>query len=268
MGEKKYNFEDDQSVADLLGSLPRVEAPANFEAHVRSRIAQGRPSSGRAWLIPSAAAVSLCAVVLAAVAFVYFQGSDAQIADIAQPENAPVIVSESPKPEVSESPKPELAVTRDQEPPVVSNTPAPQIVAEKGDTPVSSPKTSDSRKGGGSYRITVEEARPPIVPIGIPTPGATPETNVRPSGPINKVSAREVLQLIGLDAEFRNDGWHVKKVSENSLAGRSGVRDGDVIEAIDDVKLVANTTFESGFNGKNLTVIRNGNRITISIQNR
>jgi S1-C subfamily serine protease len=93
------------------------------------------------------------------------------------------------------------------------------------------------------------------------------EANIRPPGPINKVSAREVLQLIGLDAEFRNDGWHVNKVAENSLAGRSGVRDGDVIEAIDDVKVIGNTTFDSGFNGKNLTVLRNGNRETISIRN-
>lgn len=260
MGEKKYNFEHEETVADLLGSLRRVEAPTNFDARVRSRIAQGRPASRAGWLIPSAAAAALCAVVLAAVAFVYLRGSDAQIADVAQPENLPVIVSESPNPQ--------FALIRDPKPPIVSNTPPPQVVAETGDSPVRRPKAVNPRDGAGSYRIGVGEIKAPIMPIGMPTPGATPETNVRPPGPVIKVSAREVLQLIGLDAEFRDGGWLVKKVSENSMAARSGVRDGDVVEAIDDTKIVGNTTFENGFNGKNLTVLRNGNRQTISIQNR
>lgn len=265
MGEKKYNFKDDQSVADLLGSLPRVEAPANFDARVRSQIAEGRPASRTAWLIPSVAAVSLCSIVLAAVAFVYLSTSDPQLADVAQPENVPVAESESPNPQFAMTREDESANVIKQ--PGVSETPAPEIVAEKGGSPVRSPKTSDSNEGGGSYRTGLAETKAPIVPIGMPTPGATPEANVRPPGPINKVSAREVLQLIGLNAEFRNDGWHVKKVAENSLAGRSGVRDGDVIEAIDDVKVIGNTTFDSGFNGKNLTILRNGNRETISIRN-
>lgn len=258
MVDKKYNFDDDQSVAELLRSLPRVEAPANFDAHVRSRIARGRPSSLAGWLIPSAAAASLCAVVLAAVAFVYLGGSDVQIADVAQPENVPVVVSESPNPQFAE--------LRDPEPALVSNTPAPETVAYNRDTPRPRPKTVPSPKGSDTYYDrALRPAKDPVVPFGT---SSTPEANVRPPGPVNKVSAREVLQLIGLDAEFRADGWHVRKVAENSSAARSGVLDGDVVEAIDDVKVLGNTTFESGFNGKNLTVLRNGNRQTISIQNR
>src|SRR5687768_16482163 len=100
MDEKRYNFEDDQLVTDLLGSLPRVEAPTNFDARVRSRIAQGRPST--AWLIPSAAAASMCAVVLAVGAFVYLRGSDAPVADVNTPNIAPVTTSESPNPQFAE----------------------------------------------------------------------------------------------------------------------------------------------------------------------
>lgn len=266
MGEKKYNFEDDQSVADLLGSLPRVEAPANFDARVRSRIALGRPSSsGREWLIPSAAALSLCAVVLASVMFVYLRGVDQQVADATQPNPAPIVVTETPNPQFAAANVPQLANIDSQ--PSVAEVPPPPTT-ENGGTQVSRPRRTVPSRGGGWYDTGVKPSADPIVPIGIPTPGSTPETNVRPPGSVNKISAREVLQLIGLDAEFRDDGWYVKKVSENSLAGRSGVRDGDVVEAIDDTKIVGNTTFESGFNGKNLTVVRNGNRQTISIQNR
>jgi membrane-associated protease RseP (regulator of RpoE activity) len=257
MGEKKYNFDHEKTVADLLGSLQRVEAPTNFDARVRSRIAQGMPSSRAGWLMPSAAAVSLGAVLLTAMVFVYFRGPDAQIADATQPEIAPVIVSESPNPQ--------FALTREPEPPIINNVPAPPVVAEKGDAPVPRPKTAPGPKGGDTYYDrALRPEKDPIVPFGT---SATPEANIRPPGRVIKVSAREVLQLIGLDAEFRDGGWLVQKVSENSMAARSGVRNGDVVEAIDDTKIAGNTTFENGFNGKNLTVIRNGNRQTISIQN-
>lgn len=266
MGEKNYNFEDDQSVADLLGHLPRVEAPANFDARVRSRIAQGRPSSWRAWLIPSAAAVSLCSVVLAAVVFVYFRGRDAQVADAGQPDN-PAVTSESPNPQFAESRNPEPANVSTQ--PTVSKTPALSLVAEKREGSISRPgPAASSKPGGGSYVETIKSSEAPRVPIGMPTPGTNPEANIRPPGSVNKVSSREVLQLIGLDGEFRDDGWHVRKVAENSSAARSGLRVGDVVEAIDDTKIIGNTTFDGGFNGKNLTVLRDGNRLTISLRNR
>ncbi len=267
MGERKYNFEDDQSVADLLRSLPRVEGPTNFDARVRSLIAQGRPSSRAGWLIPSAAAASLCAVVLAAVAFVYLRGTDEQIADVSQPVSAPAMASESPNPQFTESrtTEPQKAVTQ----PSVANSeaPPPSMVAERRDAPATRRRTT-TPAGGGSRDWAVRPTEAPKVARGMPTPGATPENIPRQMGPVVKVSAREVLQLIGLDAEFRDGGWLVKKVSENSMAARSGVRDGDVIEAVDDTKMAENTTFENGFNGKNLTVVRNGNRQTISIQNR
>lgn len=266
MVEKKYNFDDEQSVADLLGILPRVDAPGNFDARVRSRIAKERPASRTGWLIPSAAAVSLCAILLAAMAFVYLGSPDEQVAGVSQPAINPVSasVSESPSPQFAESRNPEpLNVTKQ---PSVSDAPAPEVVAEKGDAPVSRPKTTTSPKGGDTYYDSaLRSAKDPIVPFGT---SPTPEVSVRPPGPVVKVSAREILQLIGLDAEFRDGGWLVTKVIGNSAAAKSGIREGDVIEAIDDAKITGNTTFEGGFSGRSLTVLRDGNRQTMNMRNR
>ena len=266
MSEKGFKNEmSDEALTEMLGSLPRIEAPTNFDARVRSRIAQGTPSSGRAWLIPSAAAVSLGSIVLAAVAFVYLRGPEENIADMSQPVSVPVATQESPNPQFAE---PRIIEPQRVMQPVVANSkaPLPVMVAERSGEAVTR-RRNTTNKGGGSLDWAVRPTEDPKVARGMPTPGATPESMPRQMGPVVKVSAREVLQLLGLDADFRDGGWLVKKVAATSLAGRSGVRDGDIVESIDDVKVIGSTTFENGFNGKNLTILRKGSRQTISLQN-
>ena len=263
MVEKKYNFEDEQSIAGLLGTLPRVEAPGNFDAHVRSRIAKGRPASRVGWLIPSAAAVSLCAIFLAAVAFVYLRGAEPQIADVRQSDVAPIVASQSPNSEfaVAADPVPENIQPDLREAQAISTVPERTNVPIRG-------KVSPSPDRGGSYvDRAIRPSADPIVPTGIPTPGSTPEANVKPPNTTVKVSAREIFQLIGLDAEFRDVGWQVQKVTDNSTAAKSDIRLGDVVEAIDDTRVSRDTTFESGFGGKNVTVVRDGERLTIRLRN-
>jgi membrane-associated protease RseP (regulator of RpoE activity) len=259
MVEKKYNFEDEQSVADLLGSLPRVEAPGNFDIGVRSRIANGRPSSRSAWLIPSAAAVSLCSMVLAAVAFIYLGGSEPQVADATQPSSAPRVAPEKSQPEFTAVVDPEPA---NMNPRVTDSSPP-----ETGGASNVRPRPTVPPRGGGSYDTAVKPSADPIVPKGIPTPGSTPNINIKPPTTDVKVPAREILQLIGLDAEFGDAGWRVQRVTDNSAAAKSEIRVGDVVEAIDDTKVVGDTTFESGFSGKSLTVVRDGVRQTIRLRN-
>ena len=49
--QKSMEFENER-VSNLLGSLTRVEAPGDFDFHVRSRIAKGRPVDRKAVLLP------------------------------------------------------------------------------------------------------------------------------------------------------------------------------------------------------------------------
>src|SRR5687767_1201524 len=56
---------DEQQISKMLGGLKRVEAPGDFDLHVRGRIAAGKPADKSSWLpVPVRLAVPLVLVLL------------------------------------------------------------------------------------------------------------------------------------------------------------------------------------------------------------
>jgi len=82
-----------------------------------------------------------------------------------------------------------------------------------------------------------------------------------------EVSVREVLQTIGIDADFADGGWRVRSAADRSVSGRSGVRAGDFVEAIDDKVLTETTVFRGMGSGKTLRVRRDGKQLTLNLRN-
>jgi predicted metalloprotease with PDZ domain len=72
------------------------------------------------------------------------------------------------------------------------------------------------------------------------------------------------LQL-GIETVYTGENWKVLSVQESSPAKRSGVKTGDAVEAIDGEKLTDKPLQSKMFEGKKLTVVRDGQKIEISL---
>ena len=75
------------------------------------------------------------------------------------------------------------------------------------------------------------------------------------------------LSINIVNGTFGASGWKVESVSPDTLAGRSGVKAGDVIEAINDQVLTEKMSFKGKFNGKTLRVRRDGATMQIVLKN-
>src|SRR3982751_10149 len=104
---------DDAVVSRMLGALPRVEAPRDFDFHVRARIANGRPAADpfAAWFPGYKLLAPLAAVILVALiglgVFRYTSETETQVADI-------------------QSPLPAAAQAQTEQPPTFASTPGSQ----------------------------------------------------------------------------------------------------------------------------------------------
>lgn len=254
--EVEYLDEDGEKVAALLRSLPRVQAPANFDFHLNARIARGQ--SPRATLIPFfKIAAPLGLVLLVTVAFLFY-GSMPSNTDVAAVE-APVADSRSsasPPQTESFAPQPAPPVAQNPDPVV---TQAPTAKSNPLRTiPASTRRPVDQRPiappRDGSVDLTQKTANV------INPPGTDPRTAA-------DISVREVLQMLGVTAEFSDGGWKVQSAAENSVAQRSGIKSNDVIEAVDGKPLTGTTNVKGDF-GKVLRVRRDGKKIDVTLLNR
>ena len=57
------------------------------------------------------------------------------------------------------------------------------------------------------------------------------------------ISLREVLSRIGIEAEYDGENWKILSIKENSIAMRSEMKVGDIIEAVDNKKLSSDVAF-------------------------
>ena len=257
---------DERKVAALLGSLKRVEAPGNFYFGVRARIAAGAPSE-RSSIFRFVKIAAPLTLVLLVGAFVLFFGSIPK-------SDTPSVVESGP---VVDQPR---QTPRDPAPPViVEETPGDRVsgpnVAESGpterfggdqivpaerDVAHRSNSNSDKRKGrtsssdvpmrGGSFDQT-KNIRKVISPTGIG----------------GDTAVEEVFGMLGIQADFVNNGWKVRAAKQGSIAERSGFQPGDVIESIDGLAVTDKTSFKGGFNGKAFGIRRDGKPMEIKLGN-
>jgi hypothetical protein len=265
----------DEKIAEVLAALPRAAAPSDFEIGVRRRIAQGRPERRTRWLVPASAGIALMLMLamVPAVWIAFRSGENASVSSappaITEPAPAEPMRSQPVLPSGSETaiveqpadarvPQGEFAIA---EPRVELVGPQRRLPRPAATQPLAI--TIDNP---GSIDRAISPIREPAVPRGLSTPDVivpqpTPENKV-------KVPVREVLQMIGIDAEFSGGNWVAKGVEAASLAGRSGVTAGDAVVAINGGTLSADSTFEGGFNGRTITVKRGDETRTIELRNR
>lgn len=262
MVNEKNNFEEfadsgEEKVAAMLGSLKRVDAPADFDFRVRARIAQGRPTEARTSWFPTFARFAAPAMMLAAVGgyFGYNALYDTGtvnvpvVADSGPVAPAPVAVQTSNEVAPAPAATTEVAVVK---PPV--NTDETIAAAPKKDATTAAVKKPETPEGG-SVDMALREANRPG--------GVVNTANSSPVMPISSLSVREVFSAMGIRASFSGTGWRVSSASGRAAA--AGLKTGDIIETVNGKAVGANTVFDEKFSGTTLRVKRDGASIQISL---
>ena len=253
--QKSMEFENER-VSNLLGSLTRVEAPGDFDFHVRSRIAKGRPVDRKAVLLPGWVRFAVPLVLLLFVGGYFgFRAIYSPITLTDQPIAA--VPATNIQPDVQTSTQVTepltntmLAVQRDEKLPEAN---AKTKVASP-DKLVARTGSSNKNFGGGSFDATRLISKPKVLKKlkDLENPGSIP--------------AKDMLMQLGVEAAYSNSSWKVGGVKQNSMAERSGLKAGDVIEAINEQDLTEKTSFGSPFNGKSIRVRRDGKSVQIELK--
>lgn len=278
---------EDEQVRQMIGDLKRIDAPKDFDFRLKGRIAKTKSSDFKPRFLPMLRYVLPLVAILVISGFVvlnglYFPDSQAvsQVAeDIPQMNIEQKVAPVAPFEEVAnvsnpakdeklfaaDSPtKPEPAKTAKE---VKSSANETQFVAVRPRSTVPKKnlivKEKKDDNGGGS-RDSASSVSPIITPKGINL-NTTPENS---SNPENKqpLNAQEVLSQLGIEANFTNPGWMVKSVKQHSLAESSGVKVGDVVEAIDGEKLSDKLLNVKTIQVKKIMVLRGAEKIEISLR--
>lgn len=255
---------DETRVSRLLSAMKRVDAPKDFDFRVRARIATGRPATRPAFGLPAAIRYAIPLVLLVLIG-AYF-GFNAFYAD--KYVDVPVVAEAPIFSTVIEPPSNGGIVTP-------SNVPGEHAAVKRPENHTigtvvppakKAPNTvlPTNRTGGGSFDEAGREERK--IYRGGFDPNAKPATNTKMPDRAAQIPAKEILNLFGVNGTFGEAGWKVDSVGTDTVAGRSGVKAGDVIEAINDQPLTEKMSLKGGFNGKTLRVRRDGTTVQIVLK--
>jgi len=254
----------DEKVAQLLSAMKRVEAPRDFDFKVRARIAAGRPAARPAFGIPVVIRYAVPLVLLVLIgAYVGFnalysnkQAIAPAVAETAPPVTAPVTAAPSNNVATPTADPITEEHAEVRKPELIKNT--------AGVTPVKK-QAGVERPGSQNYVDAGKEGRH-LYPNGF-NPDTKPAANTKVPDRPAQIPAKDILNLFGVNGTFGESGWKVESVGTDTLAGRSGVKAGDVIEAINDQPLTEKMSLKGGFNGKTLRVRRDGASLQIVLKN-
>ena len=278
-GCKKTSGEQTR-VWQMIDGLRRVDAPNDFDFRVKAKIANAKPADFQPRFFPVLRYVlplSLIVLVFGLLAFntsFFFGSNDAsQVAGVDTPptperEISPVNSFSSNQIAAANTTDETTAlniVNANVE--VTENNQEEKIAAVKllPKPRPNAPKNNVVNKfDGGSRDSTVSEGTVQF-PLNL-DPNQTVKTS--PNGNnSNSVSVEEILNLLGVEVIKEGGNLKVKAVRENSSAERSDVKVGDVIEAINGVKLSAEPLRAKRIEVKKLTVARGAEKIVIVLQN-
>jgi hypothetical protein len=284
-GCKKTSAEQTR-VWQMIDDLKRVDAPNDFDFRVKARIANKKPADFQPrfyaclrYVLPLGLVVLILGAVIFNTAYFSDGSSSPAIAENIQqtPSAAEIPSSNSVSPEqfppiinsqqsftnekvFVDSPNQSIKTQRNEQ--------EAHFVAVKSTRKLPARLSKENRReaedeGAGSHDISVRPPPPPILPSGI-SPNQSVETN--PNAGDSKSAGGHILSFIGIETISESGGRKVKSVMSGSAAERSGVKVGDVIEAIDG-KQIGGEPMKT-FEGKKLTVVRGGEKIEINLPNK
>lgn len=267
-------------VWQMIDELHQVGAPNNFDFRVKARIANARPSDFQRSFLPALRYIlPLSFVVLLLGVFIFkatdFSGSSTA-PQIAESVNKTVITEESLPAATSPTSSVAFGEPKDQSAPAAfptANAKQPKISQNtrtlearlKSDPQIKTPKANIEKDSGGGNHV-----------IGFTNPKIFLPKDINPAQPSElppnlknaKTSGDEqVLSYIGIETVVENSKRTVKSVTKNSIAERSGVKVGDVIEQLDGRKISDDSLPPKTVEPKSLTVLRGAEKVEITLKN-
>lgn len=276
-GEREILSADEQQISHLIGSLEKVSAPKDFDFRLKARIANAvkkdfQPSIWRTlrYLLPLTATAIIAGFVMiqAGLFLPNPVGKDFAVGNSQQPQivNQPLLPANADIAQTSNSSriendsdekKPELIISESNP----QNALAVKNPVEKKRNVV--PKVVPEDEPLMSRDSAVRQNKKPIFPVGLNPDNAPPQLFENNS---NTVSAQEIFKIIGLETETKAGKIIVKSVKEKSLAEKSNVKAGDVVEAIDEQRLDQETLSPKFKGGKTITVTRDNKVLEIELK--
>jgi PDZ domain len=276
--EQENLSRNDEKLRGILGSLDKVDAPKHFNFRLKSKIASAETNGGNRtfWRYLLIGTSSLTGILLVAF-FAFNRNVPTQIATFNQPQPPTVgtpeikVLPEVAKVETSEKTQIETPTSKKD-----SRLIEPKIVADKvlakaeklQNIEVESkrilPKKSvvkDNFVGEKTSAFT--GIKKPLVPKGF---GST-SVNTQLNDITTVFEIESLLSDLGIETTAENGKLKVKSVKKNSSAERSGVKNDDVIDAVDNQKITPKETRQKAFTAKSLNITREGKTLELKLQN-
>lgn len=238
----------EEKISRLLSGLPVAEAPEDFEGSVRSRIAELRASrSDRPvfWLAVKFAGPMLLLVIIGA--FLIFSDDSSLNVGMVPPVGAPRVGSA------------DLSVDEPSNAAPISGGNLTRQSMPNRDATL--PKTEP-----GSQEKALSPDDTTRFPPGVDPRRAVPTNQRPPTG--GQISPSAILGMLGIGTACSDAGCKVVSIQPNSLASKIGLEVDDLIEAIDDRRIVAGRSFEGSVSVSSLLVLRAGKRSTVRVSGR
>jgi len=217
---------DEESVAKLLYSLPRVEASKDFEFRVKARIAQRRTAPSRPGYVKALAYAAPLFLILV-VASVFFLRQPSRGEEISQVQPAVEVMTEKQDPAPTVEQPSSLTVSRADIPAVPAVNRSSSVAVERQPAEPARREGRPGRIRGGSFDTAVSPSDT-ILPRGLNANSAV-HGMPKPGAPGAKQGVSDILSTYGVTATRVAGRWTVSGVS--GIAANSGVQKGDIIES-------------------------------------
>jgi hypothetical protein len=255
---------DEAAVKRLVAELKHIEAPANFDRRVMSRIAGGAPAKRSFFGMPALAYAAPLALLLLLVGTFFLFRSYQHPGSL-----EPTVANNSPNPDrpadaalaqagVNPSTQDPTTVARTE-----GETPQRADNADRRQPKVPVITNSNQKRGPRSGDFTLRQTQI-IRPQEFDNPNPT-GVNRNDVNADASIAVSSILDSVGVTAEYAN-GWRVKGVHANSPALRSGVEVGDVIIALDDRDISSATDLKGSVVVRSLKIERGGAVKTIRLK--
>jgi membrane-associated protease RseP (regulator of RpoE activity) len=277
-------------VWQIIERFEPVAAPKDFDFRVKARIANSKSSDFQPQLLPVLRYVLPLTFVGLILAFVVFNGiytlDDKTIPQVAQKDVQAPTQKENQLTETS--PNQQVAGINDSQ--VLSNEKSvaedanvklqeigskrelrtfenkTQLIAGKSVKKPQTKTVSGEEKNSGGSHLNAETQAQVLTPKGIPNSTQTIE-NPSNFNLSSSITAEQILSELGIGILSENGRRQVKTIKPNSVAERSGIKVGDLIEAIDGKKLSSEPIPAQTFEVKKLTILRGTEKIEITLRN-
>lgn len=277
LNEQENLSADERKISNLIGGLEKVSAPKDFDFRLKARISAAKENNFQPSMWQTLRYVLPVSATAIIAAFVMIQAGLFSGDAIPQENNFASANQVQPQNTGSEGLPFNQEVVQTTNSNIVTETPSviekteitrvadDKLVSEKQkQIPVKyQPKSTPKGEPRNSRDLAQSPPSINILPEGIS--GNTSQVN-KELNQNNSVSAQEILNFIGVETENEGNKLRVKSVKENSLAGRSGVRTGDIVEAIDEQRLDQQNLSPNFKGGKTITVTRDNKVLEIELK--